>query len=50
MGPPSGEPASEAIEGGGPGGIFEKRSVRTFKKEWVPFLERAYFGEASVNY
>jgi hypothetical protein len=24
--------------------------VRTFKKEWVPFLEGACFGEASADY
>jgi hypothetical protein len=31
-------------------GSVEKRSVRTFKKEWIPFLEGACFGEASADY
>jgi hypothetical protein len=31
-------------------GSVEKRSVRTYKKEWIPFLEGACFEEASADY
>ena len=51
LGLPSGRPFSEAVKGGGPGGeIGEEVQNRTFKKEWVPFLEGLCYGEASADY
>jgi len=35
---------------GGPGGELEKRSIQDLQKEWVPFKEGLYIGEASACY
>jgi hypothetical protein len=45
MGLPSGRPAREAMKGGDPGGFWEKRSIRTFKKECVPILGGTFSGK-----
>jgi hypothetical protein len=50
MGLPSGRPAREAFEGRGPGGLKGRGPYRTFKKEWIPFVEGTIFGEASACY
>jgi hypothetical protein len=44
MGLPSGRPAREAFEGGEPKGIRGKDPYRTFKKEWIPFVEGQFRG------
>jgi hypothetical protein len=50
MGLPSGRPAREAVEGGGPEEGNGKRSVKDPQKEWDTFVEGLNIGEASACY